>query len=153
MTIQIRKANPADAVVLSDLSMRSKQSNGYDVDFMDACREELAVTADDFRTTEYWVAQADRVCGMVGLILDADGQSAVVSAFFIDPDHKRQGIGRMLWQVLLDHAATNGLQSLRLDADPAAVPFYEALGFTTTRMVPSGSIKGRSLPHMVLELV
>ena len=41
---------------------------------------------------------------------------------------------------------------LHLDADPFAVPFYTAMGFTVEGFVPSGSIEGRELPHMTYEL-
>ena len=44
MRPELRRAVAGDANALSDLSFRSKASNGYDADFMDACREELAVT-------------------------------------------------------------------------------------------------------------
>ena len=62
------------------------------------------------------------------------------------------GIGRRLWQKLVESARAQGIKHLRLDADPSAVPFYETLGFRTVREVPSGSIAGRTLPHMTITL-
>jgi N-acetylglutamate synthase-like GNAT family acetyltransferase len=152
MSITTRKARLSDAETLSDLSMRSKQSNGYDDAFMEACRDELTVREEDFQTTEYWVAVEDGICGMVGLTPDADGKAAEVCGLFIDPDHQRKGIGQMLWDIVVKDASKRGLTSLYLDADPAAVPFYEALGLKTIRQEPSGSIPGRFLPHMELRL-
>jgi hypothetical protein len=58
----------------------------------------------------------------------------------------------MLWDIVVKDASKRGLTSLYLDADPAAVPFYEALGLKTIRQEPSGSIPGRFLPHMELRL-
>ena len=47
--IRIRRALETEGAALSDLSIRSKQSNGYDDAFMDACRDELAVTPERLR--------------------------------------------------------------------------------------------------------
>ena len=50
--IRIRRALETEGEALSDLSMRSKQSNDYDDAFMDACRDELAVTPERLRADE-----------------------------------------------------------------------------------------------------
>ena len=152
MAVAIRPARPDDAPVLTALSLRSKQSNGYDGAFMAACRDELTIHPDDIAEDEYWVAEADIVCGCACLSADADGRSGQVHAFFIDPDWQRRGVGRRLWAQLHDRARARGLAELRLDADPNAVPFYEALGFRVVGDAPSGSIPGRTIPHMTLAL-
>jgi ribosomal protein S18 acetylase RimI-like enzyme len=135
MNIKIRKARPEDVKDLTELSIRSKRSNGYDEAFMAACREELTVTEDHLADGEYWVAESGVVCGCA-----------------IDPDWQRQGIGRLLWKKLLERAKERRLERLHLDADPAAAPFYGALGFEVAGESPSGSIAGRTLPHMTLVL-
>ena len=150
MEILIRRARPEETDVLTELSMRSKQSNGYDDAFMAACRDELTVTRERLTDGEYWVAEAGRICGCAALFADRDGTSGEVHAFFIDPDCKRMGIGRLLWHKLVERARAQGLKHLCLDADPSAVPFYEAIGFQTVGEVPSGSIAGRNLPHMTI---
>lgn len=150
--IEIRRARPEDADVLTDLSLRSKRSNGYDDAFMAACRDELTVTAADLAAGEYWVAEAGTVCGCACLAVDPDGRSGEVHAFFIDPGWQRKGVGRLLWRTLLARARAHGLARLHLDADPAAVPFYAAMGFAVVGEAPSGSIAGRALPHMTMSL-
>ena len=152
MNIQIRQARLEEADLLTELSMRSKQSNGYDDAFMAACRDELTVTKESLLKGEYWVAVAETVCGVVGLSCDETGNSGEVSAFFIDPEWKRKGIGRLLWQKLVERAVQKGIKYLRLDAEPSAVPFYKALGLETVREVPSGSLAGRTLPQMTITL-
>lgn len=152
MKIEIRRARPEDVDLLTELSIRSKRSNSYDEAFMAACREELTVTRQSLRTGEYWVAQSGVICGCACLCADPDGRAGEIHAFFIDPAWQRRGIGRLLWQKLLERAKESGLVRLYLDADPAAVPFYEALGFEVIGESPSGSIPGRTLPHMTLVL-
>lgn len=152
MNLLIRPARPEEAGVLIELSLRSKRSNGYDEEFMAACREELTVTDERLAEGEYWVAESDIVCGCACLLADPDSRSGEVHAFFIDPEWQRKGIGRLLWQKLVERAKAKGLTELHLDADPFAVPFYKALGFRVTGEVPSGSIAGRVLPHMEMTL-
>ncbi|MEO4042514.1 GNAT family N-acetyltransferase [Hoeflea sp. CAU 1731] len=153
MEITLRVGDPQDAMILTDLSMRSKQSNGYDDAFMDACRDELSVTPELLRAHRYWIAEAgNSVCGYACLAVDDDGAQGEVAAFFVDPAWKRKGVGRMLWETLLTGARELQLKTLYLDADPSAVPFYEALGFGKIKDAPSGSIPGRTIPHMRISL-
>ena len=147
MNIEIRRARANEAGILSDLSMRAKRSNGYDDAFMEACRAELTVTASRMEEGEYWVAEAQSVCGCVCL-KEAENGYGDVHAFFIDPDYQRQGIGRLLWQKVVERTRAQGMSALRLDADPAALPFYRSMGFIKVGEVPSGSIEGRMLPRM-----
>lgn len=152
LNIELRRARPEDAEILTELSMRSKRSNGYDDAFMAACREELTVTVERLCEGEYWVAESDAVCGCACLVADLANRSGEVHAFFIHPEWQRKGIGRLLWRKLAERAREEGLTDLYLDADPFAVPFYEALGFEVTGEVPSGSIPGRTLPRMTITL-
>ena len=147
-SLNIRRARLDEADLLTELSMRSKQSNGYDDAFMNACREELTVTEERMTGGEYWVADSEEICGCVCLGTNDIAHSGEVHAFFIEPKWQRKGIGKLLWQKLLERARSKGLKQLHLDADPAAVPFYEMLGFETIFEVPSGSIPGRTIPRM-----
>lgn len=156
MNIEIRLAKPDEMAALTELSLRSKRSNGYDDAFMEACREELTVTIERMEGGEYWVADAGTtgiICGCVCLGPNIpDENSAQINAFFIDPDWQRKGIGRLLWAKMLERAARQGTTHLTLDADPGAVAFYEAMGFETISKTPSGSIPGRVLPKMSIKL-
>lgn len=153
LTPTIRPARPDEASALTDLSMRSKQSNGYDDAFMTACQDELAVTGQRMAEGTYWVAEIESIVrGCVCLGIAADGKSGEITAFFIDPDFQRRGLGQSLWQAALAQARAAGLVRLHLASDPFAVPFYEKLGFVTVGTVPSDSIDGRALPHMTVAL-
>lgn len=138
---------------MTDVSIRSKQSNGYDDAFMDACRDELTITVAHLCQGEYWVAcDAAAIVGLASLCPDKDQHAGEVHSFFIDPDQQGRGIGRLLWATLLQRAHAYGMTEVRLDADPNAVPFYEAMGFRVVGDAPSGSIPGRRIPHMVLKI-
>ncbi len=153
MELILRPARPDEAEALTDLVMRPKQSNGYDDAFMAACADELRVTPARIAAGNFWVAVAQGALrGCVTLDPDSATGQGTISTFFIDPDTKRQGVGRALWGEVQAAARSQGMSLLKLDADPAAVSFYQAMGFKTVREVPSGSIPGRVLPQMELAL-
>ena len=154
MELTLRLARPDEAEALTDLVMRSKQSNGYDDAFMAACADELRVTPARIAKGNFWVAEAKgKLRGCVTLDPNMATGEGTISTFFIDPDAKRQGVGRALWAEVQTAARSQGMSLLKLDADPAAVSFYQAMGFETVREVPSESIPGRVLPQMDLTLL
>ena len=143
---KIRRAHSLDAPALTDVILRSKASNGYDAAFMAACADELSLTPQIIAKAPVWCADGPPLLGCV--CLDVTNTTGHIKSFFIAPEAQRKGVGRALWQVVMQHAQDHSLERLILDADPAAVPFYEAMGFETFREVPSGSIPGRMLPQM-----
>lgn len=145
----IRRADPEDAEAITAITLASKQSNGYDDAFIAACVDELRVSEQDIADDYYWVAQdGETLRGCVCLAINAKTQTGIIASFFVDPQSKRRGIGKLLWQTILDTAQNTNLKHLTLDSDPAAVPFYKALGFEIIGQTPSGSIPRRTLPQM-----
>ncbi len=59
--LRIRRARSHEADVLTGIALRSKKSNGYDDVFMEACTDELTVTATHIKEGEYWVAERECV--------------------------------------------------------------------------------------------
>ena len=57
----------------------------------------------------------------------------------VRPTHRRRGIGRKLFEWLLESALTAGMESVHLElraGNEAARRFYRALGFSETIMIP-----------------
>jgi GNAT superfamily N-acetyltransferase len=150
MGVTIRMARADEAEVLTELAMRAKASWGYDDAFMAACRAELTMTAERLAAWQVWVAEADgKIAGMAALSL---AHGAEVEDFFVEPDFQGRGVGGALMATLLDAARTAGAKALEVDADPNAEAIYARLGFETFARSPSGSIPGRFLPRMRLDL-
>ena len=147
MTVSLRRAQVSDCESLSDLSFRSKASNGYDAVFMEACRLELTVTDVAVTDGNLWLTEnGGKPVGFFDIRLES--QTVEVYALYIDPDLKRCGIGRKLWAVIEEKALAMGAVAIELDADPVAVEFYKAMGCRVIGQSPSGSIPGRMLPRM-----
>lgn len=153
-SITIRAAVFSDTAALTELIYQSKQSNGYsDLTMKLFARDDaLRITPARLSKHPFWVAETDgRIIGCVALD-PHDGKAGEIRTFFIAPDHLRRGVGRLLWQVLLPTAQSQGFTRLNVNADPNSAPFYEALGFVTVEMRSSNAISGRMIPHMVCDI-
>lgn len=146
--VHIRAAVSEDAASLTSLIYRSKQSNGYDDAFMALCVDVLRITPETLTHRHAFLAEADNQFLGCAMLDPQDASTAEICAFFIAPEHKRRGIGQILWNKLLSHARALGFTQLVLDADPEAVPFYASLGFKILHDTPSEAIPNRVIPHM-----
>nr|WP_323747834.1 GNAT family N-acetyltransferase [Catenulispora rubra] len=147
----VRPARPAEAEVLTELVMRSKAHWGYSEEFMERCRAELTIHADEVVPARMTVAEA---AGRVVAVATLEGEppEAELGSLFVDPDTIGKGVGRRLLQHMLELARGAGVRTVVLDADPNAEPFYEAMGFVRVGVVPSGSIPGRTLNRYAFDL-
>jgi len=137
--------------LLTELCLTSKAHWGYDEAFIEACRAELTVRPDDLATDRYQVAERDGV--VIGVAaLSADGDRGQVELMFVAPEAMGEGIGRALMHWLIAEARALRLSAIDIEADPGAVGFYERMGARRVGEAPSGSIPGRMLPAMVIDL-
>lgn len=150
----IRRAELHERDALTDLCMRSKQSNGYDDAFMAACADELSVQDSWISDDDFWLAQTGegKLVGCIRLSLEEGQRTGELETCFVDPAWQGRKVGRQLFEALFKRVQELGLSGIGLDADPSAEPFYARLGFVTTGRTPSGSIPGRTLPRMEMKL-
>jgi N-acetylglutamate synthase-like GNAT family acetyltransferase len=152
MSLTLRRAAQSDCAALTDVCFRSKQANGYDDAFMEACRAELTISPETLAQKIFWMAEDDGVAlGCAALTL-VSAQQGEVSMFFVDPKVQGRRVGRMFWTTLFRLAHEQGLSTLELDADLTPVGFYEKQGFVEIGTAASASISGRLLPRMQLNL-
>jgi GNAT superfamily N-acetyltransferase len=149
--LRIRRAQPADAAVLTRLALTSKAVWDYDASFMAACRAELTIAAHSIsRQPTHLIERQGLALGFYQLRID--GAVAEVAQFFIAPGVIRRGLGRRLWAHLELAARAAGATRLQVDSDPHAEAFYLAMGMRRVGEAPSGSIAGRMLPRLAKEL-
>ncbi|MGW6358536.1 GNAT family N-acetyltransferase [Streptomyces sp. NPDC055092] len=148
MSVLIRPARATEAKILTDLALRSKAHWGYDADFLDACKDELTVGADEVARRRATVADRDgHILGFT--TLEGKPPTGVLGMMFVDPQAIGQGIGRLLFEHTIAAGREQGFTRLTIDADPNAESFYQTMGAVSVGNVPSGSIAGRVLPQMV----
>ena len=151
---KIRDANPLEAEMISELTMRSKAYWGYSQEFMELCRDELTVTADNMGSSDtyYVVAEQDsKLLGYYAIEKCAENRYEL-DALFVEPAHIGSGVGK----ALIDHAKKVVLElggkTLIIQGDPNAEKFYRAAGGKPIGSRESASISGRSLPLFVIKL-
>jgi GNAT superfamily N-acetyltransferase len=62
--------------------------------------------------------------------LRSGARTARLHDVFVDPDHRRRGIGAALLMAIKTWAGDKGVRYLEWQASLSAVPFYERLGYT-----------------------
>lgn len=151
--MRVRAGRPEESALLSELALRSKSYWGYHAEFLEACRDELCLQPEDFSRAVVRVGEDDdgKVIGFYA-ISQADDGEAEVSFFFVDLPFIGKGMGRRLFDDLVEVAREAEVRSLRIDADPGAATFYERMGAERVGDVPSESIPGRLLPSYRLHV-
>ncbi|MBP2325077.1 GNAT superfamily N-acetyltransferase [Kibdelosporangium banguiense] len=151
MTVIFRAARPAEATLLGEIALRSKAYWGYDKDFMEACRAELTFAPQD--VLDRRIVVAERQSKILGFYsIDGDPPEGELGNMWLDPANIGTGLGRKLWHHATQTAQAAGFKQLTIDAEPYAEGFYLAMGAERIGETPSGSVPGRVLPLMKVQL-
>src|SRR5258708_35467086 len=118
---------------------------------MEACRGELSFEPRDLELTPIAVAERNGKPFGVAQIKVVDGEADLLK-LFVEPSALRSGAGKALLVWATDVAKELGATRLTIDADPDAAPFYRRLGAYDVGQAPSGSVPGRMLPKLVMNL-
>ncbi len=153
--INIQSAAPSQAKRLTELALRSKSHWGYSPEFMAACREELTVTTEAIKggvlTYRVAVSNDNEVLGFYALESTA-ASTLELEALFIEPAHMGLGLGGRLLADAVALAKASGAQRVLIHSDPNATDFYLAAGAKQIGVTASGSIPGRDIPLLEIEL-
>lgn len=136
----LARPRASDLPALSALCLRSKGYWDYDAAFLDACRNELTLHPDQIASTVLGMATRGGVpSGLVQISLGAD--PADLLKLFVDPPLIGHGLGRRLFDRAVAQARAQG-----------AAAFYAAMSARPVGTAASGSIPGRRLPLLVMDL-
>ena len=149
--MKIRPARAEEASALTELALRSKAVWHYDAAFMAQCRAELTMPASGVEERRTQVAEEGgallgfvTVCGA-----PPEGE---LGELYVEPSAIGGGVGRALLEAALGVARRAGFRALAIHADPNAEGFYLRHGADRVGSVPSGSIAGRMLPLLRLDV-
>ncbi len=148
MDIQIRRALPDEADVLTEIAHAAKRHWGYPENWIENWKDDLTITPDFITSNEMYVAiNGEEIAGCCALVL---GDSlAELEHMWIRPAHMGAGVGRALFHHVIERAAKHNAPVVELSADPNAEGFYERMGATRIGEVRS-EIAGqpRVLPRL-----
>lgn len=149
--MNIRKANIREADCLSNLAFRSKAYWGYNDDFMEACRDDLTVSAEYIASSLVFVLEEDdRIQGFMGL--EQEDGHCLLRDLFVDPEAIGKGYGRALWEHMIKVTKDLGICSITIHSEPHAEKFYERMGAVRIGEIESSVFPGRRLPLMEYEI-
>ena len=151
MPLTIRAPTIDELSGLSDLCFRSKAVWGYDKEFMDACRRELSFQPRDLELTLIAVVEHDGKPIGVAQVKVVDEEADLLK-LFVEPTALRNGIGKALLVWATDVATKLGAARLIIESDPDAASFYRKMGAYDVGQAPSGSVPGRMLPKLAMDL-
>jgi GNAT superfamily N-acetyltransferase len=128
MPVSIRPARPAEADLLTALTLAGKRHWGYPEAWLEAWREQLTITPE-YVTANIVVCAEDDAGAVVGYYsLERVDGSLVMENLFLAPSTIGSGLGRKLFEHAVQAARALGAVELILDADPNAEGFYLHMG-------------------------
>lgn len=153
----IRDARAFEAELLSVLAMRSKGYWRYDTNFMTACEEELTYQGAQIYGNSRFickVAASSEVIAGFYLVKQSGEKKATwdLEALFVEPKCIGLGIGRRLMEDARESIQRRNGKCLYIESDPHAEAFYLRCGAKQIGKVASGSIPGRTLPFLRIDL-
>ncbi|MGE7596979.1 GNAT family N-acetyltransferase [Lysinibacillus fusiformis] len=146
-----RRAQVADSNILSNLTYRSKAYWGYTEDFLQKCKEKdaLTVTKDYIENNSVYLIEIDnKVVAFYSFAINEQK----LDALFLDPDYIGKGLGKIIWNHLLNKAKELELREFTIDSDPNAEGFYLKMGALNIGSTPSTVFPDRSLPLMKVKV-
>ncbi len=151
MHIEIRRAAPGQAGILTEIAVRAKRYWDYPETWIQKWMPELTFTPDQIKNEHIYAAyDGDQVVGFYRLILHAP--KARLEDLWVKPDAIGTGVGRELFLHALSICRSRGLSALDVESDPHAQGFYERMGMRKVGERPSGVDGQRSLPVLEVEL-
>ena len=148
--LTIRDATPGDLPALQLVFERSSLANTGDRAVLLDHPEALVFAWPDDPTSRCRVASIEAGNDIVGFATTTrTGRMLELIDLFVDPDHMRRGIARVLVDDIVEHGRSTGVRRLGVDGNPHAQAFYLSVGFVVESMVVTefgpGLRLGRSL--------
>ena len=134
--LRIRLATPDEREALEALQRRASLANEEHREALEAHPDAIHLPPAQIANGQVFVADLDgRVAGFAAVV------GGELDGLFVEPDLRRQGIGRALANFAVHEARKRG-HTLWVTANPAAREFYERCGFslegeTETRFGPA----------------
>ena len=150
-SVQIIRAQPADAPILSSIAWAAKAHWGYPSNWMEQWRDQLTITPEFVAANETFAALVPgQMPAFYALLETAETQR--LKHLWVLPERIGQGIGRSPFTHAVERATLRGARSLTIEAGPHAEPFYRHLGAVQIGMIAS-EIDGhhREVPLLVFD--
>jgi N-acetylglutamate synthase-like GNAT family acetyltransferase len=142
-----RRAHVSERDALERLQRRSSMHHPMYRAQLAANPDAIELPEEQISAGHVRIAEQDGVIVGFAVLLERSGDACELDGLFVDPDRMRAGVGRELVQDAERMARERGATRIEVVANPQAVAFYEAVGFT-----PAGEAQTRfgAAPRMSL---
>jgi maltose O-acetyltransferase len=157
----IKKAQPSECSVLTEIAFAAKRHWNYPKDYYEHWKAELTITSEYIkRNIVYSAKQESRWIGFCSIVENlADfhsGEVFIPKGFWLDhmfiyPEFHRLGIGREMIRHIQKNAPALRIEKLLIFVEPFAQGFYEKIGAEYLYMSKS-SIPRRWIPVYELKI-
>lgn len=142
--MNIRRADPKENEILTELAVASEAHWGYNKNFLNAFRRIYSITEDYIMNHPTFVMEDDdEIIGFYNLIESEEEVS--LEYFYIDPVNIRKGYGSQLWDHLVDFCKNEGILEFHFVSSPEARKFYEKMGAVVVGEVDSRIMTDRRI--------
>jgi GNAT superfamily N-acetyltransferase len=151
-SINIIRACPEEATVLTQIALAAKQHWNYPRDWIDGWCDALTITGEMIGRERFYVAALDNErLAFYGLM----GGPPLLSLehLWVLPNRIGQGIGRILFAHAIEQAKAAGASQVHIESDPHAEGFYLRMGARRIgERVSEMKGKKRRLPLLRMDL-
>lgn len=145
----IKKANPHDHKILTEITKKSKAHWGYSEEQIEIWSEFLRVSKEYVETKSvYNLIVEDKIVGYYSFFHESEN-TIKLDNLFILPEFIGKGFGKMLLNDFFIRLKNIDIEKVILNSEPNAEEFYTKFGFVKVGQIET-SIKDRYLPIMEL---
>jgi GNAT superfamily N-acetyltransferase len=125
--LELSPATPDDAPLLTQIIRNGKAHWGYPAEWLEACKDELAISAEQIAA---WHVRMAAVHGkLVGFFaLSLQDAEWWLEHLWLVPERIGHGFGGKLFRCAIAAAVELGATRVRIEADPNAEGFYLHMG-------------------------
>jgi len=128
-SIIIRTAALTEQKALEALQLRASLTNDGDREALLANPDAIKIPLEQIVAGRVFVSELSGVTvGFSVIELRVDGETEL-DALFVEPNIRRQGVGRLMVDYCAEIARTQGSKALHVIGNPHAMDFYLASGF------------------------
>ena len=147
----IKKANPNDHEILTEITKKAKAYWGYSAEQIDIWSEFLTITKEYIETKSVCnLIFEDQIIAYYSFFQESE-DSIELDNLFVLPAFIGKGFGKVLMNDFLGRLRSSDVQKVVLKSEPNAEEFYAKFGFVKVGQIET-SIKDRFLPIMELQI-
>jgi len=125
--MDIRRAKPQDAAILTEIAFASKRHWGYPERWIQSWKVVLTIQPEFISSHETYIAYVEKQA--VGFYALAKGKNRMsLEHLWVLPKAMGQGVGRALFSHAVQRAKALGAEAIEVESDPNAEKFYEQMG-------------------------